>query len=129
MIKRETIRGEKKKISFEGLFTIFQESKPIYHPQLLRQLFIKGYMSLVLTILWKLKNLLETDEKESKVPAFLDFSLNDILNEIKQEKADKKKDETKRHKDTALSLFETDLTWDNFSTPLFWDKPKYEESK
>ena len=120
MIKKETIRGEMKKVSFEGLFTIFQESKPIYHPLLLRQLFVKGHMSLILTILWKLHSLLESDENTSKVPAFLDFSLENILSEINLDKSEKVLDNTKRHKDTALGLFEKSIYMGWCSYFDFW---------
>ena len=59
-----------KKISFEGLFTIFQESKPIYHPQLLKQFYLKGHMNLVLKILCKFYELLRLENKNYKVPSF-----------------------------------------------------------
>lgn len=57
------------KVTFEGLFTIFQESKPLYHPQLLRQYFIKGHINLVLKILVKLHTLLQFDTKSYKIPS------------------------------------------------------------
>lgn len=61
---------QQRKISFEGLFTIFQESKPIYHPQLLKQFYLKGHMNLILKILVKFHELLQLDTKGYKIPSF-----------------------------------------------------------
>ena len=132
MIEKEIISGDEKQVSFEGLFTIFQESKPIYHPQLLKQLYLKGHMNLILRILCKMHSLMQFDFKSFKVPAFLDFSLDNILSEIKIDKDDKGKKAQENQKDTAASLFDNDaFSWDfNYNnTPLFDINPKEEEIK
>lgn len=70
--------------------------------------------------------------KSSKVPAFLDFSLDSILAEIKLDKGDKKKNSPQKQKDTAASLFDDNIfSWDmDFkSKPLFDTKPEEEEKK
>jgi len=66
----KNLTENKTKIAFEGLFTIFQESKPIYHPQLLKQFFLKGHMNLILTILCKLFELIKLESKGYKIPNF-----------------------------------------------------------
>ena len=56
MIEKEIISGDEKQVSFEGLFTIFQESKPIYHPQLLKQLYSEKSFLLRISKFWKYRN-------------------------------------------------------------------------
>ena len=132
MVEKEIMSGDEKQVSLEGLFTIFQESKPIYHPQLLKQLYLKGHMNLIIKILCKLYSLMQFDFKSFKVPAFLDFSLDNILSEINLDKGDKKKAVPEKKKDTAASLFDDNMfSWDmDFSSkPLFDSKPKEEEEK
>ena len=73
-------------VTFEGLFTIFQESKPIYHPQLLKQFYIKGHINLVLKILVKIYKLLQFDTKKYKIPSLCEFSLQEIINELQIDK-------------------------------------------
>lgn len=125
--------NNKKKVSFEGLFTIFQDSKPIYHPQLLKQFFLKGHINLVLKILCKLCTLLKLDSKGYRIPSFWDFSLDTIVKELKLEDKDQqqKKEEPKKAKDTAASLFDDMFSWDNDKkdTSLFGFKNKKEEKK
>ena len=75
---------------------------------------------------------MQFDFKSFKVPAFLDFSLDNILSEIKIDKDDKGKKAQENQKDTAASLFDNDaFSWDfNYNnTPLFDINPKEEEIK
>lgn len=120
------------KVTFEGLFTLFQESKPIYHPQLLKQFFLKGHMTLVLKILCRLYNLLKLDIKKFKIPSFCDLSLEEIVAELKIEVKDQQsKPIEKPKKDTAASLFDNMFSFDEAEedVPLFGKKKKKEKEE
>ena len=118
-------------VTFEGLFTIFQESKPIYHPQLLKQFYIKGHINLVLKILVKMNKLLQFETKAYKIPSLCEFSLQEIINELQIDKVETKKEQPKKVQDTAASLFDNMFSWESDakeSQPLFTTK-KEEEKK
>ena len=128
------LRENKKKVTFEGLFTIFQQSKPIYHPQLLRQLFMKGHMNLILKILVKLNELLNSDSKKYKIPSFCEIPLDLIVKELTLETVEAPaKAEQPKQTETAASLFDDLFSWNNDSKPeskpLFGKKDKSEEEK
>jgi hypothetical protein len=119
-----------KNVSFEGLFTIFQESKPIYHPQLLKQFFMKGHINLVLKVLIKMNSLLQFETRSYKIPSLCELSVENIISELQLEKVEVKKEQPKKQADTAASLFSA-FSWDNDITeskPLFGSK-KDEEDK
>lgn len=122
----------RRKVSFEGLFTIFQQSKPIYHPQLLKQLYFKGHMKLILTILCKIYDLLQVDSKIYKIPNFCELSLDNIINELNLESEFvKPKEQVKQNTNTAASLFDDLFSYKNDTkeaASLFGSK-KTEESK
>ena len=121
-------------MTLEGLFTIFQGSKPIYHPQLLKQLYIKGHINLVLKILVKLHTLLQFDTRSYKIPSLCEFSISDIIDELQLEKVEaKQKEQPKKVQDTAASLFSA-FSWDEDGgkkddKPLFGDANDDEEVK
>jgi hypothetical protein len=122
-----------RKVSFEGLFTIFQQSKPIYHPELLKQFFLKGHMKLILKILCELYKLLQVDSKVYKIPSFCELSLENIINELnlENEKA-KPTEQINSNKNTAASLFNDLFSFDNESkapAPLFGTKKKEDTKK
>ena len=125
--------NNKKKVTFEGLFTLFQQSKPIYHPQMLKQLFLKGHMNLILKILIKLKTLLSLDSKMYKIPSFCEIPLDLIVKELNLQSKEptKKIEQPKQTQDTAASLFNDLFAFDakpKESESLFAEK-KQEETK
>ena len=70
-----------KLIQFDGLFTLFQESKPIYHPENLKNFYLKGHINVVLKVLLRLCQILQIN-KSYVIPAWCELNLDEVMNEL-----------------------------------------------
>lgn len=70
-----------KTIQFDGIFTLFQESKPIYHPENLKNFYLKGHINIVLKVLLKLSQILSIN-KTYVIPSWCELNLDELMSEL-----------------------------------------------
>lgn len=90
------------------LLSYIIESFPIYHPKVLKRLFLKGYNTLVLKILIQLNKSLEASQS-APVSEFLEFDLAQIMEEVNEYIKSQSTASTaqgKKKQETASSIFD-----------------------
>ena len=71
-------------VSVHALYAEKQRSQSLFHPNLLSELYYKGYGMLVTKILVKLKDILQKEQEHGKrIPDYLDLNLDSLLTELK----------------------------------------------
>lgn len=103
-----------KQIQFDGIFTLFQENKPIYHPENLKNLYLKGHINVVLKVLLKIMQILEK-ESSYVIPSWCELNIEEVVGELTIDQGnavEKKVEPVKQKKDTAAALF-GGFSWDD----------------
>ena len=103
--------------SVHQLFAEKQRSQSLFHPNLLSELYYKGYGMLVVKILVKLKDILQKEQESgSPISGYLDMNLSTLLTELKAQseavslgvsgQAPAAAGKGKGKKQTAMSVFD-----------------------